>query len=241
MNNNVPRSSLIDEVYLSPNYNPRGNNTIKYLTPHCIVGQARAIDVAKTPKFTTNRTASANYIIGRDGERLLNVEEFNRAWTSGGKAGTEKVAGKTGKLNDYQAITFECASDPTHPYGFNDKVYTSLFLLWVDICKRYNKTKVVWIPDVKQALAYNVKDNELQVTLHRWFASVECPGQWLVDKMQTLVTAVNQELTPSNVPPVVTDKYYKVQVGAFKYKDNADTLLAKLKAQGYTDAYIKYE
>lgn len=227
---NVPRSSLINEVYLSPNFNPRDTNQrITRLTPHCIVGQHNAIDVAKSQKFTSKHIASANYIIGRNGEILLNVEECNRAWTS------------SSRENDYQAITFECASDPTNPYAFNDKVYTQLFLLIVDICKRYNRNKVVWIPDKTTALAYKVKDNEFLITLHRWFASVECPGQWLVDKMQSLVTAVNQELSPSNVPPVVTDKYYKVQVGAFKNKDNADKLLAKLKEQGYSDAYIKYE
>ena len=223
------RSELVDEVYLSPNYNPRNGKRITRLTPHCIVGQANAIDVAKSAKFTDKHIASANYIIGRKGEILLNVEECNRAWTS------------SSGDNDYRAITFECASDAKTPYAFNDVVYAQLFLLIVDICKRYNRNKLVWISDKAKALAYDVKENEMQITLHRWFANVSCPGDWLVDKMQSLVDAVNAELNPSNVPPVVTDKYYKVQVGAFKQKANADKLLAKLKEQGYSDAYIKYE
>lgn len=226
----MERSSLINEVYLSPNYNPRNGIRITRITPHCMQGQAYAINIAKSAKFTTNHTASANYLIGTKGEILLNVEECNRAWTSGSRD------------NDYQAITIECASDATNPYAFNNTVYTQLFLLIVDICKRYNRNKVVWISDKSKALSYICKDNEMQITVHRWFQNVACPGDWLMNKMQTLVDACNAELNKNNVTPSVpTDKLYKVQVGAFKNKDNADKLLAKLKEQGYTDAYIKYE
>ena len=37
-----------------------------------------------------------------------------------------------------------------------------------------------------------------------------------------------------------TKKYYRVQLGAFSVKANADALLAKVKAAGFTDAFIKY-
>lgn len=36
-----------------------------------------------------------------------------------------------------------------------------------------------------------------------------------------------------------TDNLYRVQVGAFKEKQNADNLVTKLKNQGYSDAFIK--
>ncbi len=36
-------------------------------------------------------------------------------------------------------------------------------------------------------------------------------------------------------------KYYRVQVGAFSIKANAEALLKKLKDSGYKDAFIKYE
>ena len=39
-------------------------------------------------------------------------------------------------------------------------------------------------------------------------------------------------------PVVSTDKWYRVQVGAFKNKANAENLLKKLKAEGYADAFI---
>ena len=35
-------------------------------------------------------------------------------------------------------------------------------------------------------------------------------------------------------------RYYRVQLGAFSVKSNADTLLAKVKAAGFTDAFVRY-
>ena len=36
-------------------------------------------------------------------------------------------------------------------------------------------------------------------------------------------------------------KYYRVQIGAYSVKANAEAQLAKAKKAGFTDAYIKYE
>ena len=44
--------------------------------------------------------------------------------------------------------------------------------------------------------------------------------------------------TPSTPPP---QKLYRVQVGAYSIKSNADAMLAKVKAAGFTDAFIKTE
>jgi cell division septation protein DedD len=35
-------------------------------------------------------------------------------------------------------------------------------------------------------------------------------------------------------------KYYRVQLGAFSVKANADAMLRKVKAAGFNDAFIKY-
>lgn len=37
----------------------------------------------------------------------------------------------------------------------------------------------------------------------------------------------------------VEEKWYRVQVGAYKYKENAEAMLKKLQAAGFADAYIK--
>ena len=42
------------------------------------------------------------------------------------------------------------------------------------------------------------------------------------------------------IEPTTPKKYYRVQLGAFSVKTNADALLSKVKAAGFTDAFIKY-
>ena len=104
----MTQSSLVDIVQITTNSSPRGNNRIERITPHCVVGQCSAVAVANMKHFKPGGCASATYIIGKDGEVLLNVPEERRPWTTGGD---KKVNGRTGAQNDYKAITFECASD----------------------------------------------------------------------------------------------------------------------------------
>ena len=213
------RSSLATIVNLSPNFNPRGSRRVTRITPHFVVGQLPAQTVANMPKFKDAHIASANYIIGKDGEILCNVEEENRAWTSDSRS------------NDYSAITIECASDLEPPYTFNDKVRKSLVDLLIDICSRYNKCGIVIANNEEQAQLMEAGyQHFFVITYHRFFAKVECPGQWLVDNMPLIAEEVNKALTDNT--------WYKVQVGAFKEKSNAERLRDKLRDEGYDDAFI---
>ncbi len=46
---------------------------------------------------------------------------------------------------------------------------------------------------------------------------------------------------PSKPPiPARQKKLYRVRVGAYSVKANADAVLAKIKAAGFADAFIKY-
>ncbi len=45
---------------------------------------------------------------------------------------------------------------------------------------------------------------------------------------------------PAPVTPTTPKKYYRVQVGAYSVKSNADAMLARIKAAGFTDAFVKY-
>ena len=47
------------------------------------------------------------------------------------------------------------------------------------------------------------------------------------------------EIKETNPDKPQIDALYRVQVGAFKEKQNAENMLKKLKEQGYTDAFIK--
>jgi N-acetylmuramoyl-L-alanine amidase len=42
------------------------------------------------------------------------------------------------------------------------------------------------------------------------------------------------------VEPVTPKKYYRVQLGAYSVKANADAMLKKVKAAGFSDAFVKY-
>ena len=60
--------------------------------------------------------------------------------------------------------------------------------------------------------------------------------------MDTFRADVKAGLAAEDVPVTTTmqKKYYRVQLGAFSVKANADTLLATVKEAGFTDAFVKY-
>lgn len=176
-------SSLVDCTVLSPNHSGKRTHEIDTITPHCVVGQLSAESIGAC--FPKGREASCNYGIGTDGRVVLVVDEENRSWCSSNRA------------NDQRAITIECASDKTYPYAFNNTVYEKLILLCADICKRYGKTKVLWLGDKERTLAYTPKSNEMVLTAHRWFAAKECPGEWLYSRYGELADRINAFLTDS--------------------------------------------
>ena len=213
-------SKLTNYTSLSPNNSGLRKYPVTRITPHIVVGQFDALTVASWFN-KPERRVSANYIIGMNGEIVLNVDEDCRAWTSGNAD------------NDNRAITIECASDKTSPYALNNDVYNKLIDLCVDICKRYNKRRLIWIVDKTTALTYNLADNEMLLTKHAFFQNVECWGKWFDEHVDDFVNRVNMKLNDDN------NKLYRVQVGAFRDKNNAIKLCTELKEKGYNDAFIK--
>lgn len=210
---------------ISPNSNPR-TERIERITPHCIVGQMTAKACANMAKFKAGGVASANYIIGKDGEVILNVPENRRAWTS------------SSRDNDQKAITLECASDMKSPYAFRDVVYDKLIECIIDIMKRYKRNRLIWIPNKNEALSYKVGEKEMIITVHRWFASVECPGDWLYSHLPDIEKRVNEALRETIIFPD-SNTIYRVQIGAFRDYNNALKRLEEIKRLGYKDAFIK--
>lgn len=176
----MSNSKLIDCTVKSPNHSGARTHSIDRITPHCVVGQLSAESIGAC--FPSGREASCNYGIGTDGRVVLVVDESNRSWCS------------SSNINDQRAITIECASDKTDPYAMNDSVYNKLIDLCVDICTRYKKTKLVWISDKSKALTYEPADNEMLITVHRWFANKSCPGDWLFNKLGDLASTVTSKL-----------------------------------------------
>jgi hypothetical protein len=137
--------------------------------------------------------ASSNYGIDRDGRVGLYVEEKNRSWCSSSNA------------NDQRAVTIECASDTSEPYAFRDVVYQKLITLCIDICRRNGKSKLLWIPDKAASLAYEPKEDEMLLTVHRWFANKSCPGDWLYNRLGALAWQVTDLLSPKEKTGVPGD------------------------------------
>lgn len=209
------KSKLTDITSLSPNNSGQRVYDVTRITPHVVVGEFDAKTVASWFN-SKERGASANYIIGKSGEILCNVEEQNRAWTSGSFD------------NDNRAITIECSSDANNHNALNPNVYKSLENLMVDICQRYGKTRVVY----KNTPNYNPTIDEMLITKHAFFQNVLCWDKWLDEHINELVNNVNNRLKED------ANILYKVQVGAFSIKENAERLRDKLRTQGYTDAFI---
>ena len=168
-------SFLVSYTKLSPNHSGQRTHSIDRITPHCVVGQC-SVETLGNIFLPTSKQASCNYGIGADGRVGMYVEEKNRSWCSSSNA------------NDQRAVTIECASDTTEPYAFKDTVYQTLIKLCVDICKRNGKTKLLWLGDKNKTLNYSPKSNEIVLTVHRWFANKNCPGNWMYARMGDLVT-----------------------------------------------------
>ena len=218
----MSNSSMISYTKLSPNNSGERTMNIDRITPHCVVGQCSVETLGKIFSNTSIK-ASSNYGIGVDGRVGMYVPENKRSWCS------------SSAENDQRAVTIECASDTNEPYRMNDAVYKTLVKLCVDICKRNYKTSLLWFGDKEKTLAYSPKSNEMILTVHRWFANKSCPGNWLYSRLGSLAESVTKELSRTVKPG---NNLYRVQVGAFRNKQNAENYLAKIKKAGFNDAFI---
>ena len=219
----MSNSPLVDYIKISPNKTSPRNHKIDTITIHCVVGQC-SVETLGDIFASTSHEASSNYGIGSDGRIGMYVEEKDRSWCSSNAA------------NDHRAITIECASDKTHPYAINDKVYKSLIELLVDICKRNGIPELKWKAD-KSLIGQPDKQN---MTVHRWFANKSCPGDYIYNRLGQIASEVNAKLNSdsSNVKPEIL---YRVQTGAFSNKANADAMLAKVKAAGFDTYMVKVD
>ena len=221
-------SPLVSYTKLSPYNSGKRTMPIDRITPHCYVGQASVEDMGNW--FATTAGCSTNYGIGKDGRIALIVPENCRSWCSSSSA------------NDQRAVCIENASDPQAPWAFNQKVYDSLIRLCIDICKRNGKKKLLWLKDKQKTLAYQPAADEMVLTAHRWFAAKACPGDWMYSRMGDLANKVTTVLGGSSEPsgndPIDgAKKLYRVQVGAYKDRKNAEKKLRQISATG-TDCFI---
>ena len=184
----MAKSKLVDYTNISPNKNHPRQMKIDRITPHCYVGQVSVESMAGW-LCHPGAKASANYGIGADGRVALLVDEDDRSWCSSSEA------------NDHRAVTIECASDSFHPYKINEKVYDKLIDLMEDICRRYGKTRLLWLGDKDKTLAYTPASDEMIITVHRWFANKACPGDYIYNRLGKIAETVTKRLSGSAAAP----------------------------------------
>lgn len=162
---------------ISPYRTSPRNHKIDTITIHCVVGQLSVEGICGCFRNSA-AGASCNYAIGTDGRMGLCVEEKDRSWCSSSPS------------NDHRAVTIECASDRTHPYAINDKVYQSLVKLCADICRRNDIKELRWKAD--RTLIGQVDKQNL--TVHRWFANKSCPGDYIYNRLGQIAKEVNAKI-----------------------------------------------
>ena len=173
-------STLIKSTILSPNHSGERTHNIDRITIHGTVGQNTMAGLGG--QFAKpSRKASSNYGVCVDGIAMF-VEEKNRSWCSSNAS------------NDQRAITIETANDTTYPYAVRDDVYKNLLELVYDICKRNGKDTLLWFGDKDKTLKYKPKENEMVLTVHRWFANTSCPGDYLYNKQEEIARITTERL-----------------------------------------------
>lgn len=208
----MSNTPLVSYTKISPHRDSPRNHKIDTITIHCVVGQC---NVEPLGELFQTKAASSNYGIGKDGRIAMFVEEKDRSYCSSSSS------------NDNRAITIECASDTKEPFAVNDKVYSALIDLLVDICTRNGIPKLLWRAD-KSLIGQVDKQN---MTVHRWFHSGKsCPGTYLYERMGKIAEDVNKRLC---------NKLYRVQIGAFSSLENANNYLTKAREEHFEGFVVK--
>ncbi len=142
----------------------------------------------------------------------------HRGWHAGGTANNTHIG-------------FEICEDGLSDSTYFNKVYLEAVELCVFLCREFGLTEkdiICHSEGYKQGIASNHGD-----VLH-WFPKHgKSMDTFRADVKSGLSFAASVETTPPK-------KYYRVQLGSFSVKANADAMLSKVKAAGFTDAFIKY-
>ena len=183
----MSNSSLASYVaFNNKNVSNRGTNQILYVIPHCYVGQVTAKQGVDA--FNKRNGASVHYIVGKDGSIGQQVDEKYRAWTTGGdKTLVNSYGSFTGRAMDFQGVTIECACDSFAPYAITEEAYAALVNLMADIAKRNLGGELKWKNNPKLV----GRPEEQNVLVHRWFASKECPGDYIMEHLADICEKAN--------------------------------------------------
>ena len=98
------------------------------------------------------------------------------------------------------------------------EAYSALLDLCTDICRRNGKRKLLWMEDEWTALSYQPAEDEMVMTVHRWFAAKACPGDWLYERHGEIAEEVTRrlreeetDLTEEQVRKIIRDEWAKME------------------------------
>ena len=219
---NFTNSKLATVTMISPNRTSPRNHAIDTITIHCMAGNC-TVEQCGNIFAPASRRASSNYGIGSDGRIALYCPEEDRSWCTSSAA------------NDNRAVTIEVANDGGAETGWHvsDRAYAALLDLVTDICRRNGIGKLLWEGDpslIGQAARQNM-------TVHRWFAAKSCPGDYLYNLHPQIAAEVNRRLGVKDAP--APEVWYKVQIGAFRQKANAEAYAKRAAAAGIS-SYLHF-
>lgn len=162
----------------SGNYTKGRNAKISEITIHHMSGKLTAKRCGELFQ-AVGRAGSSHYGIGYDGEIALYVNESDTAWCN------------SNWESNCRAVTIEVANNiNAYPWSVSDKSLQSLIKLVADIAKRNN-------------LGTLVKGKNL--TWHRMYANTDCPGDYLLSKMDYIVSEANKIINQTEVKITMGD------------------------------------
>lgn len=179
----MSKSPLATQTYpaYSGNYTVgRSGRKIEAVTIHHMAGKLTAQQCGAIFQ-TVGRCGSSHYGIGYNGEIACYVEEENTAWTN------------SNWDSNCKSVTIETSNDENGGnWHVSDVTLNSLIKLVADIAKRNGLGKLV-------------KGQNL--TWHSMFANTECPGTYLMSKIDYIIAEANKINYPTPTP---TPTKYKV-------------------------------
>ena len=150
----------------------------------------------------------------------------HRGWHGG--------SGSKGSVNDTH-IGFEICEDGLTDASYFNAVYKEAVELCAYLCRQFGlseKNIICHSEGYKLGIASNHAD-----VMH-WFPKHGKSMDSFRAEVKKLLAASEQ---PKQETPTGPKKLYRVQVGAYSVKANAEAMLAKIKAAGFKDAFIKTE
>ena len=207
------------------NSNPR-DHVIDTITIHHMAGNGTCEGCCQV---LISRGGSVNYMIETSGRTGVMIDENKRAWTS------------SNRPNDMRAVTIEVANTQEGvnkgTWEVSEKAIQACIKLVADICKRNGIKKLIWSNNASDRINHKGGCN---VTFHKDFAATGCPGPYLEKQIPArIIPEVNKILAGSTPTPKPTSKtIYRVQVGAYSVKANAEACRQKAIKAGFKDAFI---